>query len=108
MLDWEAICTGTILVVDDEIDNLELLAETLEFNHLKTKTAENGIQALEAIETVIPSLVLTDLSMPKMDGWVLRTRIRNDDRLKDVPIVALSAHAMAGDRERAITAGFDA
>ncbi len=107
MIDWNDISTWRILVVDDEIDNLEIVAETLEFHGITVKTAMNGKEALTVLENFEANLVLTDLSMPVMDGWQMRSRIKNDEKRADVPIVALSAHAIAGDQERALEAGFD-
>ena len=107
MFDWQTLYNGTILLVDDEPDNLEVVAETLEFNGLNVTMAQNGVEALKMIESSTPVLIVTDLSMPEMDGWELRTRVRSRPELQAIPIVALSAHAMAGDKDRAINAGFD-
>ena len=107
MIDWQDVKTWIVLLVDDEPDNLEVVAETLEFRGAYVKTAGNGIEALDILKNFTPNIIIADLSMPQMDGWVLRTRLKADPVLQDIPILALSAHAMAGDKERALSAGFD-
>src|SRR5258708_2785979 len=107
MLDWLTITNWSILLVDDEIDNLEVIAETLEFMGLTVRTASNGIDALELPKSFNPTLILVDLSMPTVTGWVLRTRIKGLPQRGSIPIVALTAHAMAGDKERVLEVGFD-
>lgn len=107
MVDLTSISSWSILIVDDEPDNLEIVAESLEFFGLKVKTARNGLEGLTALREFSPDLILLDLSMPKMDGWEMRSRIKNDLATQHIPVVALSAHAMAGDKERALKAGFN-
>ena len=107
MIDWQDVSSWIVLLVDDEPDNLEVVAETLEFRGAQVKTAGNGVEALKVMEDYNPNLFLVDLSMPLMDGWELRTRIKNTPEIKDVPLLALSAHAMIGDKDRALAAGFD-
>ena len=107
MIDWQDISTWQILIVDDEPDNLEVVSETLEFRGAQIKTAPNGKEALELLETFPANLILTDLSMPVMDGWVLRSHVKSNPKFSNIPILALSAHAIAGDQDRALEAGFD-
>lgn len=104
---WDNPATWAILLVDDEIDNLEVVAETLEYFGVNVKTASDGSAALSLLETFSPTLVVTDLSMPGIDGWQLRGKIKRLPDKENMPILALSAHAMAGDKERALSAGFD-
>ncbi|MEO8606433.1 MAG: response regulator [Chloroflexota bacterium] len=106
-MDWHDISTWQVMIVDDEPDNLEVVAETLEFNGAQVKTAANGKEALEALQTFSANLILTDLSMPVMNGWVFRSQVKADSKLSLIPILALSAHAIAGDEDRALEAGFD-
>jgi CheY-like chemotaxis protein len=106
-MDWHDISTWQVMIVDDEPDNLEVVAETLEFNGAQVKTAANGKEALEALQTFPANLILTDLSMPVMNGWVFRSQVKSDSKLSQIPILALSAHAIAGDEDRALEAGFD-
>lgn len=106
MLDFENPDAWRVLVVDDEPDNIEVVAESLEFYGVFVKTASSGKEALAMLADFEPDLVLMDLSMPDMDGWQTRRQIVQQGE-PSYPIVALSAHAMAGDKERAIDAGFD-
>ena len=107
MIDWKDTSTWYVLVVDDEPDNLEVVAETLEFRGAQVKTAKDGKEGLEALKDFAANLILTDLSMPVMDGWQMRARVKSDPDKTAVPVLALSAHAIAGDKERALEAGFD-
>jgi CheY-like chemotaxis protein len=107
MIDWHDTATWHVMVVDDEPDNLEVVAETLEYRGALVKTALNGKEAMDLLADFEPNLILTDLSMPVMNGWEMRTRVKADAKLEAVPVVALSAHAIAGDQERALDAGFD-
>ena len=107
LIDWQNTSTWHILVVEDELENLEVIAETLEFLGAQVQTARNGKEGLTVLETFMPDFILTDLSMPVMDGWEMRSHIRSDPRFATIPVVALSAHVIAGDKERALEAGFD-
>lgn len=107
MLDWDKLSEVSVLIVDDEPDNAEVVATVLRFNGASVWTALNGQEAMQYLADNLPDLVLLDLSMPQMDGWVMLIRLRADPRLEKLPVVALSAHAMQGDRERVLAAGFD-
>lgn len=96
----------TVLVVDDEPDSIEVVTEVLEFYGAIVHYAYDGEQALAVLSRVKPNLILSDLSMPKIDGWGLLSAIRTDPALAEVPVIALTAHAMTGDRERGLAAGF--
>ncbi len=96
-----------MLLVDDEPDNIEVVAESLEYYGIIVTTATNGAEALESLEQELPDLVLMDLSMPVLDGWATLRRIRNDERLQTLKVIALSAHAILGDKEIALEVGFD-
>lgn len=95
-----------VLIVDDEPDSLMVAQMLLEYYGAEVKTAENGQKALDVMASWKPRFVLSDISMPVMDGWQLIYRMQNDDQLKSIPMIALTAHAMVGDRERAIRAGY--
>lgn len=95
-----------IAVVEDKADNRLLLEALLEDTYALTQY-EDGKRALEGLQRNRPDLILLDISLPGMDGTEVLERIRADDGLRDVPVIALTAHAMAGDRERFIDAGFD-
>ena len=107
MIEWQDVKSWEVLLVDDEPDNLEVVAETLEYRGALVRTALNGLEALAVLQEFRPNLILADLSMPQMDGWELRTRLKNNPELQHIPLVAVSAHAMIGDKERALAAGFD-
>lgn len=96
----------TVMVVDDEPDSVAVATEVLEFYGATVYNASDGEQALEILSRVKPDLILSDLSMPKVDGWALLSAIRTDPILADVPVIALTAHAMTGDKERGLAAGF--
>lgn len=96
-----------IALVEDNPDNRLLVQAILE-EHFEIVEFENGTSALEGFREDVPDLVLLDISLPGMDGTEVFRRMREDPRLADVPVVALTAHAMAGDRERFLELGFDA
>jgi len=107
-LNWEKITEWEVLLVDDEPDNIEVVSESLEFYGMTVKTAENGEIALDILEDEwLPNIIMLDLSMPVMDGWATLRRLKSDPKTQDIPVLALSAHAIIGDSERAINAGFD-
>lgn len=106
MIKLGQITDWVVLVVDDEPDSIELLSEVLEYQGATVRAASNGREALELIEKFKPTLILTDLSMPEVDGWGVLAKVRKNPELADVPIIALTAHAMAGDMERGLAAGF--
>ena len=107
MLDWQQIKTWKVLIVDDEPDNLSVVADVLEFYGMSVKTARDGEAGLGILQSYMPTLILLDLSMPKMDGWEMLKRVKAEQALQTVPVVALTAHAMPGDRKRVYDAGFD-
>jgi CheY-like chemotaxis protein len=95
-----------ILVIDDEQDSADVATRVLRFYGAQVTTACNGKEGLELVRKVQPRLVISDLSMPVLDGWGVIAAMKNDRSLMDIPAIALTAHAMSGDRERAIAAGF--
>jgi len=95
-----------VLVIDDDPDALEIVAELLSLYGANLITATNGKEGLEAIRKSRPRFVIADLSMPEMTGWDMVGVMKNDRALLDIPVVALTAHAMAGDRNRALAMGF--
>lgn len=96
-----------ILVVEDNAINQELAVELLEGNGLQVSLADNGEKALEALEAASFDGVLMDCQMPVMDGYSATRAIRRDSRFADLPIIAMTANAMAGDRERVLEAGMN-
>ena len=95
-----------IAVVEDNPDNRLLLQALLGDRHVLAEY-ENGADALAAMAADPPDLVLLDISLPRMDGTEVLRRLRADDRLGGLPVVALTAHAMSGDRQRFLDQGFD-
>lgn len=96
----------TVAVVEDNADNRLLLQAILDGLY-DVVEYENGIDALAGLTARLPDLVLLDISLPGMDGNEILARIRADDHLKRLPVIALTAHAMAGDREKYLAAGFN-
>lgn len=96
-----------IVVVDDEPDSLEVARFILNFYGADVHTATNGQDGLAVVESVMPRFIISDLSMPMMDGWGFLEALRaSASGAADIPVIALTAHAMRGDRERALAAGF--
>lgn len=95
-----------IAVVEDNADNRLLVRAMLSDSYDVTEY-ETGPDALTGIRLSVPSLVLLDVSLPGMDGVEVLARLRADDATRSIPVIALTAHAMAGDREKYIDAGFD-
>jgi two-component system, cell cycle response regulator DivK len=96
----------TIAVVEDNADN-RLLLQALLSDRYALVEFDNGVDALAGMAASLPDLVLLDISLPGMDGNEILGRIRGDDRLRSLPVIALTAHAMAGDREKYLAAGFN-
>jgi CheY-like chemotaxis protein len=97
----------TILVADDNAFSRELMRELLEASGHVILEAVNGRNALDQIRRCKPDLVFLDLQMPVLDGFSVIRELRNDNCFRNLPVVAVTASAMIGDRERAIAAGFD-
>lgn len=96
----------TIAVVEDNADN-RLLLQAILGGEYRIVEYENGSDALVGLQAERPDLVLLDISLPGMDGNEILSRIRIDESLRSLPVIALTAHAMTGDREKYLAAGFD-
>ncbi len=96
----------TIAVVEDNADN-RLLLQAILGDQYDLVEYENGADALAGMSNARPDLVLLDISLPGMDGSEILRRMREDLSLRALPVVALTAHAMSGDRERFLAAGFN-
>jgi CheY-like chemotaxis protein len=94
------------LIVDDEEDSLEVAQVVLESHGASVYTARNGLDALHAARSLKPHFVISDLSMPIMDGWEFIAAIQRDVALREIPVIALTANDMPGFRARAMAAGF--
>ena len=96
-----------ILIVEDVELNVDLLVQLLE-DRAEILTAADGAAGIEAAERERPDLILMDLSLPVVDGWEATRRIKANEDLQHIPIIALTAHAMKGDAEKAFACGCDA
>lgn len=96
----------TVLIVEDVALNRDLLVQLLE-DRYRLLIAEDGAAALERAAEARPDLILMDLSLPRLDGWEATRRLKADAALARIPVIALSAHAMRGDEERALASGCD-
>ena len=96
-----------ILHVEDNFENRLLVRRLLQAYGYKVVEAENAIQAKEVLQTVKPALILLDINMPDVDGYTLTSEIKAIPSLAKVPIIAITANVMKGDRERTLQAGCD-
>lgn len=96
-----------ILIVEDNEMNLDMLSRRLERRGYEVVIATDGAQGVELAKSENPDLILMDMSLPVMDGWAATKTIKADPDIQDTPIIALTAHAIAGDREKALAAGCD-
>lgn len=101
LMDW------VVLVIDDDPGSLDIAAKLLKHYGAIVYTADQGERGLAVLKDITPRFIISDLSMPIMDGWVFISRVKSDPKLKEIPVIALTAHAMVGDRERAIAAGYN-
>lgn len=97
----------TILYIEDNPDNRLLVRRILQIEGFDMLEASHASQALEILDAQIPDLILMDINLPEMDGYTLTARLKADPALSQVPIVALTANVMKGDRERTLEAGCD-
>ena len=96
-----------ILYVEDNDDNVFVLKSRLQRAGHAVQVATDGEQGVAAVLAQLPDLVIMDLSLPVVDGWEATRRLKSMPQTRHIPVLALSAHAMSGDRERAIAAGCD-
>ena len=96
-----------ILIVEDNEMNRDMLSRRLERKGFDVLMAEDGKVGVDMSKSETPDLILMDLSLPVMDGWEATSTIKADDETRNIPIIVLTAHAMAGDREKALEAGAD-
>jgi two-component system, cell cycle response regulator DivK len=96
-----------ILYVEDNEDNVYMLKRRLERAGFEVIVASDGEQGLAVARDQRPDLILMDLSLPVLDGWQATRRLKASEETRTIPVIALSAHAMPGDREKALEAGCD-
>jgi two-component system, cell cycle response regulator DivK len=97
-----------VLLVDDYPDNRDIYVQFLTYSGLRVEEAENGHQALDKAFTLRPDVIVMDLSLPGLDGWEATRRLKQDPRTRDIPVIALTGHALAGHSKVAFDAGCDA
>jgi len=96
-----------ILIVEDNEMNRDMLSRRLKRRGYEVLVAVDGEMGIDLARTHAPDLILMDMSLPLIDGWEATRRLKADETLKHIPVIALTAHAMASDREKAIEAGCD-
>jgi two-component system, cell cycle response regulator DivK len=96
-----------VLIVDDVDHGREICAEYLEFRGFRVATAADGQEALDKAFALIPDVILMDLSLPVIDGWEATRQLKKDERTREIPVIALTAHALASAHDRAMAAGCD-
>ncbi len=94
-----------ILIVEDNEENRDALSRRLKRRGFDVVLAEDGKQGIEMVASEAPDLVLMDMNMPELDGWEATRQIKANESTRNLPVIALTAHAMAGDREKALDAG---
>lgn len=96
-----------VLIVEDNHMNKVLVREILTMNGYEVLEADSGVEAIKILTTTVPDLILMDLQLPEMDGFTATRIIKSGERLKSVPVLALTASAMKGDEEKILKKGFD-
>ena len=97
----------SILLVEDNEMNRDMLSRRLAKKGFDVKIAINGQEAVDLAEMLSPDLILMDMSLPVLDGWTATKLLKSQAHTKDLPVIALTAHAMSGDRQKALDAGCD-
>jgi two-component system cell cycle response regulator DivK len=95
------------MVVEDFADNRQYFTEVLELHGHEVIQAENGAEAVALAQRELPDVILMDLSLPVMDGWEATPRLKAGAGTSAIPVIALTAHALSGDQQRALAAGCD-
>ncbi len=96
-----------VLLVEDNMDNFELVHFLLERAGYQVLEAHNGQEALDLAHKELPNLILMDLSMPGVDGWTAARALKADPKTASIPLLAITAHTLPGDRNRALESGFN-
>ena len=96
-----------ILYIEDNEDNIYMLSQRLGRKGYEVVVARDGAQGIAMARSEAPALILMDLSLPELDGWEATRRLKSSPETRTIPVIALSAHAMTGDRDRALAAGCD-
>ena len=96
-----------VLLIEDNELNRDMLTRRLERKEFIVLCAKDGQSGIDMAKNEMPDIILLDLSLPVIDGWNVARQLKADTNTKDIPIIALTAHAMKGDREKALDAGCD-
>ena len=96
-----------ILIVEDNEDNQDLMRFLLERAGYEVTTVENALEGIDIARREMPDIILMDLSLPELDGWSAAREIKADPILAKIPLIAVTGHTLAGDRRKALEAGFD-
>ena len=96
-----------ILLVEDNEDNRDMLTRLLQRRGFEVVSAVDGRQGIAMAGSEAPDTILMDMSLPELDGWEATRRLKSEPSTRSIPVIALTAHAMSGDREKAIAAGCD-
>jgi len=96
-----------VLLIEDNELNRDMLKRRLERKEFIVSCAEDGQSGIDMAKNEMPDIILLDLSLPIIDGWNVAMKLKADTNTKGIPIIALTAHAMKGDREKALDAGCD-
>jgi len=109
VLEFDRVPARRILIVEDEEANIDVVRNILEImlDQDDLFVARDGHEGIKMAYEHDPEIILMDLSLPKLDGWEVARSLKSNPRFKKVPILALTAHAMVGDREKALEAGCD-
>ncbi|MDR3573207.1 MAG: response regulator [Anaerolineaceae bacterium] len=99
--------SGHILVIEDNLDNLELVSFLLERGGFQIIKATDGRSGLEIARSTQPDLILMDLTIPEIDGWHLAQQLKQDPATVNIPLLAMTAHILPGDRKKAMDSGCD-
>ena len=99
--------TIKILLVEDNELNRDMLSRRLQRKGYTVITADDGQKAIDCAQAELPDLILMDMSLPIIDGWEASKQLKSNPKTKGIPIIALTAHAMVGDREKALESGCD-
>jgi len=104
---WREADMAKILLVEDNEMNRDMLSRRLVKKGFEVVIALDGAEGVEKAGQISPDLILMDMSLPVLDGWEATKKIKADEKLAPIPVIALTAHAMSGDREKALEAGCD-
>ena len=96
-----------ILVIEDDEMNIDMITQRLELRGYRVVTASDGLRGIDLAREEAPDLILMDVSLPELDGWEATRRLKAGTATRHIPVVALTAHAMESDREKASRAGCD-